>query len=224
MKSPELSETDRFRVGLFDLGLTTLPLLSNLVYFALTAQEYGCSKILDAIATTNSEILFISKLICSTKFIGKLRSLVALSIINCDLDDLFQLFNDKSTLTYLRIEYLYNDNYDADNKWNLIQVNTIHLKYFTINNCRIELKFIQFMLNKMKSLKLFSISASQADMINAETWKFIIEHSLINLKIFRFCFDYNNDDVYDEKIKKIKQFQTEFWWKNNWNLPQDDGC
>ena len=62
-------------------------------------------------------------------------------------------------------------------------------------------------------------------MVDADRWQHLIEASLAHLHIFEFHFGYCAIDSYDEKLIKLRQFQTDFWhkqhhWHSNYEIDQ----
>jgi len=52
-------------------------------------------------------------------------------------------------------------------------------------------------------------------MIDADRWQDLIESSLIHWHLFQFNFGYCAIDSYTEKLKKVQEFQTDFWIKQH---------
>ena len=142
-------------------------------------------------------------------------SITNLTIIRCNIDGLYQILNNVSSIKYLSIEDL-SGYTSRSKKKDLIPTN---LKQLVIMCCFIEFDDLEMILKQtrtLKSLIIVKLVHGKIDMIDASRWEYMIISSLYNLINFKFKFKCS---IQDENIeKRFKEFQSDFWCKvNHWH-------
>ena len=135
-----------------------LPLSSDIDCFFCASLQYRTSGITPALLQSKIRILTQHYFNTNSTSIYETMSLTSLTICNCDLSDLFQLFKYISTLQYLRIGY-FSDSQITDDELNFINTNTVYLNQLIIDYSLTKFKVFELLLKSMPNLKIFSISA-----------------------------------------------------------------
>ncbi|CAF4204646.1 unnamed protein product, partial [Rotaria sordida] len=180
-----------------------LPLVPKLCCIRLNDHEIEADKLLSTVSMSKLRILAISRLdsiLVSTHEILPIRNL---TLSNCSLDELRQLFKYAPMLRYLNIE-------------------NIHRNYRSTYNDKFD-ELIE-LLKQTPNLKSLTISTDhKIDIIDAYQWEYLITSLLLHLHSFKFKFIYSLED---DILHTFKQFQSNFWlnkhhWYTEYKLEKD---
>ncbi|CAF1608842.1 unnamed protein product [Didymodactylos carnosus] len=140
-------------------------------------------------------------------------SITYLSIYECNLDELFVLFNNESKLNYLKIQcfslnikYIRRDDARCfNNSANTLR--TLHIN----ENCS-HLNCLFMLLELTPNLENLIISSNyELSVINAFQWQNFITSSLSHLKNFKFIFYVDIGSESDINEQSFEEFQNDFW-------------
>ncbi|CAF1167348.1 unnamed protein product [Rotaria sordida] len=179
--------------------LPILPLLSKLYCFSFTRStrwDDKTSEILPALKKSKLRILSIPSLSCD-RSIFKQMSITSLTISSGYLPKLCELFQYASMLKCFTKK-------------------AVNLKRLIIDYSMAEFETLEHLLKRIPNLTIFTINAPyKIDMIDADRWQYLIESSLLHLRVFNFYFSFS-DKLYFVHDKKLQQFRTDFWSKQHW--------
>ncbi|CAF4123193.1 unnamed protein product [Rotaria sp. Silwood2] len=195
--------------------LSMLSLLSNLDCFSCTCSEYKTLKIISVLTKSKIRMLTVPQFNFNSTSVYKTMSITSLTISNCDLSDLCQLFKYTPMLKYLKCEHFYNSQI-TDDELNFTNTNIVYLQKLIIDSSSAKFQVLELLLKRISNLKIFSIFAPNVlELIDANRWQHLIESSLPYLHTFNFNFGYYAHHSYNEKLIKFQQFQTDFWHKQH---------
>ncbi len=101
----------------------------------------------------------------------------------------------------------------ADNELNLFNTNVVHLNQLIVNFSAAKISDSRTVVKTYTKLKnLFSIYLAR----NENRWQHLIETSLPHLHVFKLDFRYFKHDSSDEKLSKLRKFQTDLWHKQHY--------
>jgi hypothetical protein len=147
------------------------------------------------------------------------QTITSLTIDQCILDDLYQLFQYASMLKYLSIRKFRNSSLINNNS-----DHTFYLKELIIHNSNANFQIYELLLKQTPNLKKLTITVEDAlDIIDAGRWQHLIQSSLHKLDIFNFRFFLWINTDYHNILNMLEQFQSDFWhqqhqWYTNYEL------
>ncbi|CAF0763936.1 unnamed protein product [Adineta steineri] len=193
---------------------SNLSYILDLHYFHCTT--YSDSKFLITSALTKSkiEILNLRKFTLNSTDIYETMSLTSLTVYECTLNDICHLFKYTPMLKYLEITKFCKSEI-TNNELDITNTNVGQLKKLIIHYSEVKFEEIELLLKCLSNLNIFSIRSHEITIIDAARWQYLIENSLPHLHIFKFNFSYSAYDSSDEKLSKIRKFQTDFWQKQH---------
>ncbi|CAF0873688.1 unnamed protein product [Adineta steineri] len=193
---------------------SNLSSILDLHYFHCTT--YSDSKFLITPALTKSkiQILNLRKFTLNSTDIYETMSLTSLTVDECTVNDLCHLFKYTPMLKYLEIRKLCKSEI-TNNELGITNTNVGPLKKLIIHYSEVKFEQIELLLKCLANLNIFSIRSNEITIIDADRWQYLIENSLPHLHIFKFNFSYFTRDSSDEKLNKIRKFQTDFWQKRH---------
>ncbi|CAF3513649.1 unnamed protein product [Adineta steineri] len=193
---------------------SNLSSILDLHYFHCT--PYSDSKFLITSALTKSkiQILNLRKFTLNSTDIYETMSLTSLTVDECTLNDICHLFKYTPMLKYLEITK-FSKSEIKNNELDITNTNVGQLKKLIIHYSEVKFEQIELLLKCLANLNIFSIRSNEITIIDADRWQYLIENSLPHLHIFKFNFSYFTRDSSDEKLNKIRKFQTDFWQKRH---------
>ncbi|CAF4213339.1 unnamed protein product, partial [Rotaria sordida] len=201
-----------------------LPLVPKLCCIRLNDHEIEADKLLSTVSMSKLRILAISRLdsiLVSTHEILPIRNL---TLSNCSLDELRQLFKYAPMLRYLNIENIHRNYRSTYNGIYFNNNHAIHLKQLIVSNFIDKFDELIELLKQTPNLKSLTISTDhKIDIIDAYQWEYLITSLLLHLHSFKFKFIYSLED---DILHKFKQFQSNFWlnkhhWYTEYKLEKD---
>jgi hypothetical protein len=195
--------------------LPMFPLLSNLYSFSFSKLKSQVLKLISTLSNSKLRILSVTQFDFPSTILYETLGITSLTIVNGNLNDLFQILKYAPLLKYFKIEDITNCQLT-----NIVNGNGFYLKELIIDNCKSTFRDLELLLKRTPNLSRFSIcTLENDDMLDAIRWQNLIESSLKYLSNFKFYFRYFFFNKFDENLRIFKQFQTDFWLKeHHWNI------
>ncbi|CAF3943561.1 unnamed protein product [Rotaria sp. Silwood2] len=172
--------------------------------------------VLSKLVPSKIQMKLTSNLNSNSTSIHKTTTITSLTVFQCSLDDLWQVFKYTPNLEYLHIKILCNSS-SINDELDVISAYAFYLKQLVVDYSTANFQIFELLLQQTPNLKILTIDVEyQIDIIDGERWQNLIESSLHHLDIFNFKFDVGIRGDYDVILNKFHQFQTDFWHKQHY--------
>ncbi|CAF1427017.1 unnamed protein product [Rotaria sordida] len=195
------------------LQLTSmLPLISQLSCFRLIDSVHRINELFSVLPISHLRTLMIPTLPQDLKFTCEFSSIINLTIVDCYLNELFQILKTASKLKYFNVQQLSEKGRRLMNK----DLHSTNLKQLIIMDFAVKFDNLRIILKQTPNLQSLTINVyNNINLIDAIQWEQLISSSLSYLDIFKFKFgcSYYKNSI--EIHEKFKSFQSDFWCKKH---------
>jgi len=191
-----------------------LPILTQLYCFRLIDSLHLNEQILSIVPIRQLRLLTIDKLFSKVRIFYDISSIVSLTLSSCKINELIRIFHLAVNLKYIQINRLAHVWYMLIEK---IQDSrqAIHLNELVIKDYLSNFENLSIILEKTPHLRYLTISSHVFELINAQQWENLLNSSTPYLHRFQFSFEHRCIPDREELVKKINEFQSDFWLKKH---------